>query len=208
MEMTLEKFLAQLKLQKPLIAIRGDIFDTLADHIAFAVHWPNKKGHANNNAGGFSSKVAEFGWTDLGDIVFKKGEVRSRKIKGKTFHAMAVHTPEEGGWDETPQLIENCLNILPVSSIEVVAVVLIGGGDAGAKYNATVRNLEGMVKTCKTVVLYVYDDPLYELLVATGVTAQPLPQGVSLTALPKVVKYRDQQLGDLRKVYELQPIVN
>lgn len=54
--MILEKFLRSLGLQKPLLAVKGDIFATPADHIAFAVHWPNKQGYSNNNNGVFPLK--------------------------------------------------------------------------------------------------------------------------------------------------------
>lgn len=201
--MILENFLRSLGLQKPLLAVKGDIFNTPADHIAFAVHWPTKNGYSNNNNGGFSSEVAKYGWDDIGSIIFKKGKPVTRKIKGKYFHALPVHSPEEGGWDETPFLIEECLNKLPVDSTEVISVVLIGGGNAGEKYKASIRNLEGMVNTYKTVVLYVYDDLMFNLLVGTGVIAQSIPEKSSFLGLPKVYKYRESLVGDLLKIPEL-----
>lgn len=198
--MVLVNFMRALGLQKPLLAVRGDIFETPADHIAFAVHWPNKEGYCNNDTGGFSTRVAEFGWPELGSIIFEKGKPHTKKIKGKYFHALPVHTPEEGGWDESPFLIEECLNKLPVESSEVIAVVLIGGGNAGEKYKASVKNLEGMIRTYKTVVLYVYDDLMFNLLVGTGVVAQGIPQETSLINLPKVYKYREMKMTQLAQV--------
>ena len=188
----LYEFLAALKRQKPLLAVQGNIFDTPADHVAFAVHWPNKEGHYNNNDGGFSSRVAEYGWPELAHIRFEKGKPQSQMIKGKMFHALPVHTPEKGGWDETPQLIESCLNQLPISSSEVIACVLIGGGHAGKKFKASITNLEGMVRTLKTVVLYVYNSSLYDLMLMNGIVAQPLPYGIPLGEIPKPVLYRDR----------------
>lgn len=189
--MVLHQFITALGLQKPLLAVQGDIFQTPADHIAFAVHWPNKEGYSNNNNGGFSSEVAKFGWGDIGNIVFEKGKPVTKKIRGKYFHALPVHTSEEGGWEETPLLIEECLNKLPVDSTEVIAVVLIGGGNAGQKYNASVRNLEGMVRTYKTVVLYVFDQIMFELLIGTGVAAQCVSNESFVEVTPKLYKYRD-----------------
>ena len=81
-----------LGLQKPLLAVQGDIFDTPADHIAFAVHWPNKEGYSNNDNGGFASLVAAHGWDDIGKISFEKGRPQSKYIRGKYFHALPVHT--------------------------------------------------------------------------------------------------------------------
>lgn len=191
--MDIFNFFAALKRQKPLVAVQGDIFSTPADHIAFAVHWPNDEGYSNNDNGGFSSLVANHGWSDLGLINFEKGKPRSEMIKGKTFHALPVHTPQKGGWSESPQLIEACLNKLHVPSNEVIACVLIGGGNAGQKYNASVRNLEGMIHTHKTVVLYVYDQAMYDLLLMTGVVARPIPLGVPLDRVPKPILFKDRE---------------
>ena len=191
--MNIFDFFAALKRQKPLIAVRGDIFNTPADHIAFAVHWPNDAGHSDNDDGGFSSLVASYGWPELSSIKFEKGKPQSKTIKGKTFHALPVHTPQENGWDEAPELIEQCLNMLPVPSNEVIACVLIGGGHAGQKYKASVRNLEGMIHTHKTVVLYVYDEAMFNLLLATGVVAQSIPFGIPLNKLPKPILYKDKE---------------
>lgn len=198
--MNLYQFFAATKRQKPLLAMQGNIFQTPAEHIAFAVHWPNDAGHYNNNDGGFSSQVANHGWPELASIRFNKGEVRSKFIKGKTFHAMAVHTPQKGGWDETPLLIEECLNSFPVSNSEVIACVLIGGGHAGQKYKASVNNMEGMIRTYKTTVLYVYDDAMYRLLIAMGVVAQSLPYALPLSQVPKPMLYRES--SDFNKLLE------
>lgn len=197
--MILSTFMEQLGLQKPLLAIQGDIFDTPADHIAFAVHWPNTNGHYNNDDGGFSSLVAKYGWNDLGTIRFEKGVPVSKKIRGKYFHALPVHTPEVGGWDEAPKLIEDCLNRLEVPSTEVITTVLIGGGNAGQKYKASVSNIEGMIRSYKTVVLCVFQDWMFDLLVSAGVVAEATPKGLSLAKLPKVVKYGDYFEERLRK---------
>lgn len=202
--MKLDKFMATLGLQKPLLAVQGDIFSTPADHIAFGVHWPNKEGHYNNNDGGFSSLVASYGWQDLGEVVFEKGVPITKRIRGKYFHALPVHTPEEGGWHESPKLIELCLNKLEVPSTEVIAVVLIGGGNAGQKYKASVSNIEGMIRSYKTVVLYVFQDWMFDLLVTTGIVAEATPSNMSLTNLPKVIKYGDYSEERLRqKMIEL-----
>lgn len=191
--MNIFHFFSALKRQKPLVAVQGDIFNTPADHIAFAVHWPNDAGHFDNDDGGFSSLVANYGWPELATIRFEKGKPKSKKINGKTFHALPVHTPQDGGWDESPELIEECLNKLPVSSHKVIACVLIGGGNAGQKYKASVRNLEGMLRTHKTVVLYVYDQSMFDLLLMTGVVAQPLPWGIPLDKIPKPILFKDRE---------------
>ena len=191
--MNIYQFLLASGRQSPLIAVQGDIFSTPADHIAFAVHWPNDAGFSDNDNGGFSSKVVNHGWQELAYQIFEKGEVRSKVIKGKTFHAMAVHTPQDGGWEESPLLIEQCLNKIPVSSDEVIACVLIGGGHAGHKYKAGVDNIEGMMRSYKRVVLHVYDAEMYDKLIALGIAAQPIPLNIPLSNLPKPLLFRDKQ---------------
>lgn len=193
--MNIQEFLAANKMQKPLIAIQGDIFKTAADHIAFAVHWRNSKGYLNNANGGFADEVAKYGWPELADIEFKKGKPATKYIEGKYFHALPVHTNDEGGWDESPQLIEECLNLLPVPSTDVIACVLMGAGHAGVKYKATVNNIEGLIKSYKTTVLYVYDQLLYDLLIGTGVVAASISTGHKLNQLPKVFKYGESKLS-------------
>ncbi len=168
------EFLNNLGLREPMLCVHGDIFETPADHIAFAVHYPNKEGYSNNANGGFSHEVQKRFWPQLADIVFEKGVPRSYTAWGKMFHALPVHTNEEGGWDEAPQLIQACLRKLPVSSTEVIATVLMGGGSSGLKWKANPGNIEGMMLAPKTVVLYVNDDKLYEQLLALGIVANGL----------------------------------
>jgi len=147
--MDIYQFKKAICFQEPLLCIQGDIFDTPADHIAFAVHYPNKNGHYNNS-GGFAGDVCQQAWPELKSIQFAKGETRSHRYGGKTFHAMAVHSNEPNGWKDAPELIELCLNKLPVNSIEVIATVLMGGGKSGAKWNASIQNVIGMSRSYKT----------------------------------------------------------
>ncbi len=189
--MKLDHFLKVLGIQKPLIAIQGDIFDTPADHIAFAVHYPNDSGNYNNAGSGFAALVAKHGWPELSRIKFEAGVPQTKKIKGKFFHALPVHCNQENGWDNAPRLIEHCLNKLPVDSTEVISTVLIGGGNAGLKYGATVKNIEGIIRSYKTVVLYVKETNIFNILVATGVVSQCMNGGLKLIDLPKVIKYRE-----------------
>jgi hypothetical protein len=180
-----------------LIAIQDDIFNTPADHIAFAVHWRNSEGYLDNSNGGFAGEVAERFWPELANLEFEKGVPISKKFLGKWWHACPVHTNEKGGWDESPILIEECFNKIPCGSTEVIASVLMGGGHAGNKYKATVNNLEGFIKTYKTVVLYVKDQGMYDLLIECGIVAKAIPQKTSLISLPKVYKYGEKRIVDL-----------
>lgn len=167
-----------------MLCVQGDIFITPADHIAFAVNYPKKDG-TWANTGGFAKLVEERGWEGLSKIKFTKGESVSKKIGGKTYHAMAVHSNEPGGWDEAPELIHFCLNNLPVDSVEMVAIVLIGGGKSGEDFKANVKNIEGMSRTYKSIVLYVKEVEHYGLLLARGLAAAAIPFA------PKTRKYRE-----------------
>lgn len=192
--MNLYEFLWATGSQKPLVAIQGDIFKTPADHIAFAMHY--KKDSRISHLIGFAGKVAKYGWPELNDINFEKGVPVTKKIKGKYFHACPIHTNEEGGWDEAPELIEQCFNKLPVSGEEVVASVLMGGGLAGVKYKATINNLQGMVRTYKTVVLYIYEKNIFDLLVGVGVVAATLPIDTDISTLPKVYRIGERNIAE------------
>lgn len=173
--------------QEPMICLQGDIFDTPADHIAFAVNYPNSSGDFGNT-GGFAGEVCRRFWPELEFIKFKRGEIRAHTSHGKTFHAMAVHTNEIDGWKDTPELIESCLNRLPVSSEEVIALVLIGGGKAGKRWKANVKNIVGMSRSYKTTVLYIRDSERYQAILA----ARLAYQGIPLHLVPKTQKYRAQ----------------
>lgn len=199
--MNLYQFLFATGNQKPLIAIQGNIFETPADHIAFAMHY--KKDSRVNHLIGFAGKVAKYGWPELKDIDFEKGVPVTQKIKGKHFHACPIHTNEEGGWDEAPELIEQCFNKLPVSGDEVVASVLMGGGLAGMKYKATVNNLQGMVRTYKTVVLYVYEKNIFDLLVGVGAIAATIPTHGKLSNLPKIYRIGERNIAETIDILSL-----
>ncbi len=184
--MNLTRFLTIIGYQQPLVCIQGDILDTPADHIAFAVHYPDSNGNYNNS-GGFAGVIAEKFWPEIATTKFEPGKPISKKIKGKTFHALPVHSNEPNGWDDAPGYITQCLNLLPVDSTEVIATVLIGGGKAGTQFKASVKNLEGLSRTYKTVVLYVKELQQYEALLKYGLVSATIP----LEALPRAKKYRE-----------------
>jgi len=183
--MNIAKFKLLIGFQEPLLCIQGDIFETPADHIVFAVNYPNSEGQYDNSSG-FAAEVCRNYWPELSNIKFEKGESRSCLSKGKFFHAIAVHANEPNGWKDTPELIESCLNRLPVSSEEVIAIVLIGGGVAGKKWKSSVNNITGMSRSYKTIVLYVKKPDYYQAIMQTGLAYRSIP----LSLLPKSRKYR------------------
>ena len=183
--MNIAKFKLLIGFQEPLLCIQGDIFETPADHIVFAVNYPNSEGQYDNS-NGFAAEVCHNYWPELSDIKFQKGEIRSCLSKGKFFHAIAVHTNEPNGWRDSPKLIEDCVNRLPVSSEEVIASVLIGGGVAGKKWKSSINNIVGLSRSYKTIVLYVKEQDYYQAIMQTGLAYQSIP----INLLPKSRKYR------------------
>lgn len=187
--MNIYQFKKAVDFQEPLLCIQGDIFSAPADHIAFAVNYPNGEGRYDNS-GGFAGDVCQRAWPELASISFEKGEIRSHRYGGKTFHAMAVHTNETDGWKEAPNLIKECLDRLPVDSTDVIAIVLIGGGKSGKKWRASVNNIVGMSRSYKTVVLYIKENDYYRAAVRMGVVYSNIP----LALFPKTLKYGAQAL--------------
>jgi len=80
----------------------------------------------------------------------------------------------------------------------------MGGGNAGHKYNASINNIEGMIKSYKTIALYVYEEWIFDLLLATGIIAEGTKREISLSDLPKVLKYRDFSDKKMLEEFSLQ----
>ncbi|MFA4942730.1 MAG: hypothetical protein WC564_03790 [Patescibacteria group bacterium] len=72
--MNIEKFKKAINFQDPMLCVQGDIFETPADHIAFAVNYPNSEGEYNNSDTGFAAKVCEDHWPELANIKFEKAK--------------------------------------------------------------------------------------------------------------------------------------
>ncbi|MEZ4103009.1 MAG: hypothetical protein R3B55_00300 [Candidatus Paceibacterota bacterium] len=202
--MNKQQFLSAVGLEQPLLSVHGDIFETPADHIAFAVNFAGKSSKPVNS-GGFAGEVSRRYWPEISNHEFQAGVPVSRYIAsaGKFFHALPVHSNEEGGWKDAPELITKCFNLLPVPSTEVIATVLMGAGSSGTKYNASPRNIEAMALSYKEIVLYIYEEAVYHLLLQTGLLASPRREVVSLKPKMAGVKV----LGDFplqgRKQLEL-----
>ena len=129
--------------------IRGNIFTTGCKHVVFGV---NTDGH---NDIGFAGQVTDKYWPELADTGGNKlGEVLSKRVGGKTFHALVCHELKTNGWTETPSLVEQCLNKLDVEN-EAIAIVLIGGGLIGQLGGADVDAiLSAMESSTREVIVY------------------------------------------------------
>lgn len=146
-------------IRKPhFLVVQGNVLKTSASHIVFAVNYATKDNKPGKNTGGFAGQVAEF-IPEVSETEYQKGVPVSFEYGGKNYHALPVHSNEEGGWDEAPELIETCLNMLDVPDEEIIATVLIGAGKAGSDWNANARNIAGMLRSNKTLGLYLLDQP-------------------------------------------------
>ncbi|MFA6429867.1 MAG: hypothetical protein WCV84_05215 [Patescibacteria group bacterium] len=130
--------------------VRGDIFESPHQHLAFAVNAEgyNDEGFAGLVSGRFWPELAETGGNQL-------GETLSKQCGSRTFHALVCHELRGSHFQRTPQLVEECLNKLDVPENETIGVVLMGSGFAGMMLRADVGAiLDGIERSRKRVVIY------------------------------------------------------
>lgn len=103
---------------------RGDIFETKAKHIAFAL---NTEGSIDC---GFAWSLSKKYWPEL-EFCGKNelGTVLSKKIGDKTFHALICHSCENGWNEDQTEIIKECFDKIPTDG-EPIATVVIGTGAA------------------------------------------------------------------------------
>jgi hypothetical protein len=128
--------------------IRGDIFKSRCKHIAFAV---NAEGY--NDAGLVSSRfwpeLATTGGNTLGEALHKQVS------DTLALHALVCHELKGSGWDNTPRIVEECLNNLALPDEEPLSIVMIGGGLVGQMSGADVfAILGGVARSNKHCVVY------------------------------------------------------
>jgi hypothetical protein len=130
-------------------AIPEDIFNTDANHIAFAV---NTEGY---NDSGFAGKVSSKCWPELaicGEHTL--GTVLSKKVGNKTFHALVCHSLHKGWGDDQAEIIKECFDKIP-SNGEPVATIAIGTGFVGIMSGANFRQiLCGMHDSDQEIILH------------------------------------------------------
>ena len=130
--------------------VAGDVFRAPQKHIAFAV---NEEGE---NFVGFAGQVASMIWPELEETGGNDlGEVLEYVSGSKTYYALVCHTQELGGWDNTPEIVRECLDNIDIPNNEEIAVVLMGSGEIGIKEGADVEAiLQGMEQSKKHLVVY------------------------------------------------------
>ena len=130
---------------------KGDIFGTPYKHIAFAVNTEgfNDSGFAGVISRRYWSKLANNGGNELGEILTKE-------VGGKVFHALVCHSLGKDGWKQTPEIVEKCLDLLNLSPDgETLAIVLMGAGMIGQMQGADVLSILGaMARSNKQVEVY------------------------------------------------------
>lgn len=130
--------------------VRGDIFKSPHKHVAFAV---NVEGY---NDAGFAGQVSSRYWRDLANTGKKQlGDILTRKMDDKTFHAIVCHALTKEGWHYTAVTVEKCLDRIEAPMDEVIGVVLMGGGMIGQMSGADVFAILGsMARVKRMVVVY------------------------------------------------------
>jgi hypothetical protein len=127
----------------------GDVTQGPEKHVAFAV---NTEGH---NDAGLAGGIAYNYWPELASTGrIQMGEILSKKTGKKIFHALVVHSLENG-WSEAPKYIEACFNELKVPTDEEIASVSMGAGMIGMLSGANLaENLAAMDRSDKSIVIY------------------------------------------------------
>jgi hypothetical protein len=127
----------------------GNVITGPERHVAFAV---NSEGH---NDAGLAGNIAYNFWPELASTgPIRMGEILSKDVGRKCFHAMVVHSLKEG-WAEAPDHIEACFNELHVPTDEEIASVAMGAGMIGILSGANpAENLAAMERANKKIVLY------------------------------------------------------
>jgi hypothetical protein len=130
--------------------VRGDIFASGCRNIAFGV---NAEGY---NFEGFAGMVAARYWPELSVTGLRlPGDTLSHSAGGYTFHALVCHFARDGGFDQTPRIITQCLDALEVPDTTEIACVLVGGGPVGRAIGAdTSAILKGIDRSHKRVAVY------------------------------------------------------
>ena len=129
--------------------VRGDIFNTEAKHIAFAI---NTEGV---NDAGFAGIVARKYWPELESCgKHELGTVLSKTVGDKTFHALVCHSLRSGWGDDQTEVIRQCFDSIPADG-EQVASIAIGTGLIGVLSGADFKQiLCGMHDSKQEIVLH------------------------------------------------------
>lgn len=114
---------------------QGDIFDSKAEHIAFAI---NTEGI---NDSGFAGVVARNYWPELQYCGHNElGTVLSKTVENKTYHALVCHSLQNGWGDNQAEIICKCFNKIPAYG-ERIASVAIGNSFVGIMSGANFRQI-------------------------------------------------------------------
>lgn len=114
--------------------VKGDIFTTKDKHIIFAL---NKEGF---NDCGFAGQVAKRGFTEIIDTGGNKlGEILSKTIDNITYHGIVCHSLENGGWNNSANIILTALNKMDFD--DNASIVTIGGGFVGIMQGAPYEDI-------------------------------------------------------------------
>lgn len=131
--------------------VRGDIFQSEFNHTVFAI---NTEGH---NDAGFAGLVSSKFWPELSNTGEKElGAVLSKEVSpGQWLHGLVCHSLSDNGWAETPNVVRDCLDSIPVEDDEEIGAVLMGSGPIGRMMGADVNEiLRGIDSSKKKVAVF------------------------------------------------------
>ena len=115
--------------------IQDDIFNSKANHIAFAV---NTEGY---NDAGFAGQVSSRYWKELAICGnHELGTVLSKTVGDKTFHALVCHSLYDGWGENQAEIIKECFDKIPCNE-EPIATIAIGTGFVGMISGANFRQI-------------------------------------------------------------------
>lgn len=127
----------------------GSVIRSPERHVAFPV---NREGL---NDVGLPGAISRKFWPELASVrTAKLGEIITKDIGRKVFHALVVYSLEDG-WSEAPRHIEACFNELKIPVDQEIASVVIGGDAVGARSGADPpANLAAMDRSDQYIVVY------------------------------------------------------
>ena len=130
-------------------SVQDDVFKTDAKHIAFAI---NTEGL---NDSGFAGYISENYWKELENCgEHKLGDVLSKTVGDKTFHALVCHSISIGWCENQMEVIKECFDKIP-SNGEEIATIAIGTGMIGRMLRANFKDiLYGMSASNQNIIIY------------------------------------------------------
>lgn len=128
----------------------GSVLKSRYKYIAFPVR-------TNGLLDSFAQKIRELGFKELSQLTDQDlGNVITKEINGRIFHALPVISSHKEGWGSTSLILERCLNSDDIHPKKPVALMLRSIIDDEAKACGAKTNLiiEVIKETKRNIVLF------------------------------------------------------